>query len=98
MALGGRPHQRGLAAPWILRIHIGAAQYQLANRINAPRSSGNHQCRFAVPASGGRFGAGREETLHEHRIAVGGRQRQRGLAILVDGVGVRARRQQRFSH
>ena len=75
--LGRRPHQCGLPAPWIARIDIGAAQNQLSNRIDAARAGGNHQRRFAVPASGGRLGAGGEEALHEHRIAVGCRQRQR---------------------
>ena len=39
-----------------------------------------------------------EQPLHEHAVAVRGGQRQRRLAVFVDGVGLGAGIEQRFGH
>ncbi len=95
---GGRPHERGLPAPGIGSVHIGAVKHELPHGFDASGAGRDHQRGLAVPSRRCRLRAGLEQSLHEHAVAVRCGERERRLAVFVDGIGLGARVEQRFGH
>ena len=98
VAFGGGPHQRGLTAARLRRVHIGAVPHQLLHGIETARSRRNHHGRLAVPSRRAGVSAGRHQSLDQCRVAVCRRQRHRRFAVFVGGVGIGAGVEQRLRH
>ena len=99
VAFGGGPHQRGLTAARLRGVHIGAVAHQLAARArDFPRPAAIMTAVSPFHRAARGVAAGREQALHERRVAVGRRQRHRRFAVFVGGVGVGAGVEQRLRH
>jgi hypothetical protein len=94
MPFGGRPHDRGLPAPRLGDVHIGAIEHELAYRIEIAGAGRDHHGRLAVPSRRARIGARLQQALDDVVVAVGGGERQGRFSVLVDDVHVRAGREQ----
>ena len=92
MAFGRRPHEGGLPLVLLARIHVRAALQQQPDHVGVPGAGRGHQHRLAIV--GGqrlRVGAGFEERLDHRRASGADRFGQRGRAVAVPGLDVRAR-------
>ena len=93
VVLGGGPHHRGLAEPFLARVDVGAARReQLAppRRCRcAPRSSAPARLRRSACSA---LGAGLQQRVERRGAAVGRGQRERRDAVAVGGLRVRRRR------
>ena len=98
MPFGGRPHDRGLPAPRLGDVHVGAIEHELAYRIEIAGAGRDHHGRLAVPSRRARIGARLQQALDDFVVAVGGGERQGRLSVLVDDIHVRAGREQRLGH
>ena len=79
-------------------VDIGTVPHQLARRFETARSCGDHDRSLAVPSRGAGVAASRQQPLDQRSVAVGRRQRHRRLAVLISGVRVRSRVEQRLGH
>ena len=84
MALGRRPHQRGLAFPAFDRVDVRAANEQRLDRTKTSAARRAHQARFAFRKRGVDVGAGLQQLLDDFRISSRARQRDWGGAVAVD--------------
>ena len=98
VALGGGPHQRGLAAE-LLRVRIGAALEQQLHGVRIARIRRQHQHRLAFRGQHGiRVFAGLEQPRDHGRVAVDGGEVERLRARAVRDPVIGARVQQQIRH
>ena len=94
LALGGRPHQRGLSAPLFDRVDLGAVAQQGLGRIDSSGARDDHQRRLTVGVWRLDIRAGLQQRF-DHLRASGDRGfRHRRGAVVVPGVHLGAGAQQ----
>ena len=91
VALGDRPHERGLTAPRFRRVHGGASRDEVGDDVRVARPGGGHEHGFAFCGGGIGIGAALEERLDDRDAAARGREHQGRDAVTVRGGHVRAR-------
>ena len=91
---GGRPHQRGLSVPGLLRVDVGAGNQECLDRIDFSASRSEHQRRFSRAHLRVGIGAGLQQLIDDCGVAVSGGENQRRHTIVVGGLDVGARANQ----
>ena len=86
VTLRHRPHQRGLAARPLGRVHVGPGGDEGPHAVRGAGPGRGHDRRLALRQRRVRVRAGREEPLDHRRAAVLGREPEGGRAELVGGV------------
>ena len=90
MPLFGRPHQRGRAAQFLRRVHVGAGGDQQLDGNRVPVARGEHHHHLAVGKALVRIGAGFQQLFDDRRVAIKRCHRERREALPVGGVHLRA--------
>ena len=100
MALVGSLHQRGRAARVFLRVHVGAAIEQCADRIDVPGARGQHQRPAAERQLLVRIRAALQQRFDHRCVALARREPHRSRAVTVGrgNIGAGLEQQQRQAH
>ena len=96
MALGRRPHHRGLIAIAFAPIDVGSFLNEEPGHRDIAGPRREHQRRLSVLVGDVGVGAGLEEHLDQLRVGHPDRFGQRARAVTVDDIGARPLLQQRF--
>ena len=96
VALGGRPHQRGLPRRGNGRRDADVARKQRPHDLDLPGPGGHHQGRHAVRLGGMGVGTRGQELRNHRGTRVFARERQRGHPLVLGDVDVGAGRQQQI--
>ena len=67
---GGRPHQCALILRRLLRVDVGTARDQEADRLNAAAAGTRHERRLTCRDGSIRIGASLEQEIDERRAAI----------------------------
>ena len=94
--VGDRPHQGGLAARRLDRVHPRAARQQGVHRRDAAGAGGRHQRGLSAREGRVGIGVGRQQPLDEGAVAASAGHEQRGDPEVVGRVGVGARPEQQL--
>ncbi len=83
LALGGRPHQRGLISPSLARIHVRTRPHEQLSRPRRCRCAQPPSARSALRRWGVGVGARLEQQANDRGVPGGGGERHGGGAVVV---------------